>query len=75
MHVPQKQRKLQRLPGSSANGRVRHRATHRNHVRSYDSLTERTEDGRQLRILVLIDEFTWPSWLLLTSGVKVVRAG
>jgi hypothetical protein len=27
-------------------------------VWSYDFLTERTEDGRQLRILVVIDEFT-----------------
>ena len=58
MQVPQKQRKHRRLPGSSANGCVRHRATHRNHVWSYDFLTERTEDGRQLRILVVIDEFT-----------------
>jgi putative transposase len=58
MQVPQKQRKRRRLPGSSANGCVRHRATHRNHVWSYDFLTERTEDGRQLRILVVIDEFT-----------------
>jgi transposase InsO family protein len=31
---------------------------HRNHVWIYDFLTERTEDGRQLRILVVIDEFT-----------------
>ena len=58
MQVPQKQRKRRRLPGSSANGCVRHRAPHRNHVWSYDFLTERTEDGRQLRILVVIDEFT-----------------
>ena len=58
MQVPQKQRKRRRLPGSSANGCVRHRATHRNHVWSYDFLTERTEDGRQQRILVVIDEFT-----------------
>jgi len=42
----------------SANGCVRHRSMHRNHVWSYDFLTERTEDGRQLRILVVIDEFT-----------------
>ncbi len=55
---PRKQRKRRRLPGGSANGCVRHRATHRNHVWSYDFLTERTEDGRQLRILVVIDEFT-----------------
>jgi hypothetical protein len=46
MQVPQKQRKRRRLPGSSANGCVRHRATHRNHVWSYDFLAERTEDGR-----------------------------
>jgi putative transposase len=58
MQVPRKQRKRRRLPGSSANGCVRHRATHRNHVWSYDFLAERTEDGRQLRILVVIDEFT-----------------
>ena len=58
MQVPQKQRKRRRLPGSSTNGCVRHRAQYRNHVWSYDFLTERTEDGRQLRILVVIDEFT-----------------
>ena len=58
MQVPRKQRKRRRLPGMSANGCVRHRSTHRNHVWSYDFLTERTEDGRQLRILVVIDEFT-----------------
>ena len=58
MQVQRKQRKRRRLPESSANGCVRHRATYRNHVWSYDFLTERTEDGRQLRILVVIDEFT-----------------
>ncbi len=58
MQVPRKQRKLRRMPGMSANGCVRHRSMHRNHVWSYDVLTERTEDGRQLRILVVIDEFT-----------------
>jgi hypothetical protein len=58
MQVPKKQRKRRRLLGASANGCVRHRATHRNHVWSYDFLTERTEDGRHLRILVVIDEFT-----------------
>ena len=58
MQVPRKQRKRRRLPGSSANGCVRRRALHRNHVWSYDFLTERTEDGRQLRIRVVIDEFT-----------------
>jgi transposase InsO family protein len=58
LQVPRKQHKRRRLPGSSENSCVRHKATHRNHVWSYDFLTERTEDGRQLRLLVVIDEFT-----------------
>ncbi len=58
LQVPRKQHKRRRLPGNSENSCVRHRATHRNHVWSYDFLTERTEDGRQLRLLVVIDEFT-----------------
>ena len=56
--VPGKQRKRRRLPGRSENGCVRHRALHRNHVWSYDFLLDRTEDGRQLKLLVVIDEFT-----------------
>jgi len=58
LQVPEKQRKRRRLPGNSHNGCIRHRATHRNHVWSYDFLMDRTEDGRQLKLLVVIDEFT-----------------
>jgi putative transposase len=58
MQVPKKQRKRRRMPGISANSCVRRRATHRNHVWSYDFVTERTEDGCQLKLLVVIDEFT-----------------
>jgi transposase InsO family protein len=58
LQVPGKQRKRRRLPGQSANGCIRHQALHRNHVWSYDFLTDRTEDGRQLKLLVVIDEFT-----------------
>ena len=58
MQVPKKHRKRRRLPGTSANGCVRHRAMHPNHVWSYDFVTDRTEDGRQLKLLVVIDEFT-----------------
>ena len=58
MQVPAKQHKRRRLPGSSANGCVRHKATHRNHVWSYDFLADRTEDGRQLKLLAVLDEFT-----------------
>ena len=58
--MPKKQRKRRRLPGSggSHNSCVRYRAMHRNHVWSYDFVTERTEDGRQLKLLVVLDEFT-----------------
>ena len=36
----------------------RHRELYRNHVWSYASLIDRTEDGRQRKLLVVIDEFT-----------------
>ncbi|MDP6107094.1 MAG: IS3 family transposase, partial [Candidatus Brocadiia bacterium] len=58
LQVPQKQRKRRRLPGSSAGGIVRHRAKRPNHVWSYDFLADRTEDGRQLKLLAVIDEYT-----------------
>ncbi len=45
--------------GTSAQGCVRHRAQHPNHVWSYDFVAEQTVDGRRLKIFVLIDEFTW----------------
>ena len=52
------QHKRRRLPGHSGNGRVRRRATHRNHVWTYDFLTKRTQDGRRFKLLVVLDEFT-----------------
>jgi len=58
LQVPRKQRKRRRLPGNSENGCICHKATHRNHVWSYDFLTDRMEDGRRLKMLVVIDEFT-----------------
>jgi transposase InsO family protein len=58
LQVPQKQHRRRRLPGSSGNSCMRHKARHANHVWSYDFLTDRTEDGRQLKLLVVIDEFT-----------------
>ncbi len=58
LQVPTKQHKRRRFPGNSDNGCVRYRAAHGNHVWSYDFLMDRTEDGRQLKLLVVIDEFT-----------------
>ena len=58
LQVPGKQHKRRRLPGHSAHGCVRHRAMYPHHVWSYDFLSDRTEEGRQLKVLVVIDEFT-----------------
>ena len=58
MQVPRKQHRKRRFSGCSANSCVRHRAEYKDHVWSYDFVTDRTEDGRQLRLLVVIDEYT-----------------
>ena len=58
MQVPRKQHRKRRLPGGSQNGCIRRRAEHINHVWSYDFLIDRTEDGRQLKLLAVIDEHT-----------------
>ena len=58
MQVPRKQHRRRRFPGGSENSCVRHRAKHKDHVWSYDFLNDRTEDGRQFRLLAVIDEYT-----------------
>ena len=59
MQVPKKQCRRRRLPrGGSENSCVRRRAEHKDHVWSYDFVADRLEDGRQIRLLVVIDEFT-----------------
>jgi putative transposase len=55
--VPQKQRKKRRL-GSSANGIVRFRPLHKNHVWTWDFIHDRDERGRPLKWLSLVDEYT-----------------
>jgi len=57
LKVPQRQPKRGRLwlnDGSC----VRRRAERRNHVWSYDFVLDRTHDGRPVRTLVVVDEFT-----------------
>jgi len=57
LKVPQKQPKRRRLwlnDGSC----IRLRPEHRNHVWSYDFVAERTSDGRPLRMLNIVDEFS-----------------
>jgi len=57
LKVPQKQRKKRRL-GHSANGILRRRPEHPNHVWCYDFLKDQTTDGRPLKLLPIEDEYT-----------------
>ena len=57
LKVPRKQKPRSRLwlnDGSC----IRLRPTHRNHVWSYDFVEAQTHDGRKVRLMTLIDEFT-----------------
>ena len=57
LKVPKKQRKKRRL-GCSDNNCVRKRAEYINHVWSYDFVMDQTEDGRPLKMLPVLDEYT-----------------
>ena len=57
LKVPQKQRKRRRL-GSSDNGVVRRRPEYLHHVWSYDFIEDQTSDGRRLKMLPVLDEFS-----------------
>jgi len=57
LRVPKKQRKKRRL-GSSANGCARRRAAHRDDVWCWDFIHDRTADGRPLKWLSVVDEYT-----------------
>ena len=57
LKVPQKQRKRRRL-GHSGNSCTRRKAEHANHVWSYDFVLDQTSDGRRLKLLPVVDEFT-----------------
>jgi transposase InsO family protein len=60
MQVPKKQCKRRRTSacGGSENSCVQKRPLRPNHIWSYDFVEDRTERGRKLRMLVVIDEFT-----------------
>ena len=66
LKVPKRQPKRGRLwlnDGSC----VRLRSTHRNHVWSYDFVSEHTHDGRPLKIMTLIDEYSRECLALLVE--------
>lgn len=56
--VPQRRLRKRRRLGTSENGCVRLKAAYPNHVWSCDFLYDRTEDGRQLKIMPIVDEYT-----------------
>lgn len=55
--VPRRQRKKGRL-GSSANGCAHLKPLYRNHVWSYDFTMDQTADGRRLKLMPVLDEYT-----------------
>jgi len=57
LKVPKRQRKRRHL-GCGGNGVVRRRAERPNHVWTYDFLMDQTSDGRRLKFLPVVDEFT-----------------
>ena len=57
LKVPAKRHKKRRV-GSSEGGVIRRRATHKDHVWAWDFIHDRTEDGRPLKWLSVVDEHT-----------------
>jgi len=57
LKVPTKERKRGRL-GSSENSCTRRRAEYIDHVWSYDFAMDATEDGRRLKVMPIVDEYS-----------------
>jgi transposase InsO family protein len=58
LQVPRKQHKKRHYDGGGENACHRKRPEYYNHVWSYDFLSERLENSRRVKMLVVIDEFT-----------------
>lgn len=58
LKVPQKQHKKRRLTGSSENSVARRSAEYPGHVWSYDFTMDGTEDGRILKLMPVVEEYT-----------------
>jgi putative transposase len=57
LKVPKKQRKRKRL-GCSENSCTRKRPEYINHLWSYDFVMDQSEEGKTLKVLPILDEFT-----------------
>jgi transposase InsO family protein len=66
LKVPQKQPKRGRLWFNDGSC-VRLRTTHRNHVWSYDFVADRTHDGRSVKMLTFIDEYSRECLAIVTE--------
>jgi len=58
LRVPQRRGKKKRYNGNGLNACDRRPAQYMNHIWSYDIMEDRLENGRKVRILNVIDEFT-----------------
>ena len=57
LKIPRRVKKRRR-PGHSGNGCTRRRATRVNEVWSYDFVFDQTSDGRRLKVLPIVDEYS-----------------
>jgi transposase InsO family protein len=73
LKVPRKKRKKRRL-GHSGNGCARRRPERINHVWAWDFIHDRTADGRPLKWLTLVDEFTRECLALEVARGMTARA-
>jgi putative transposase len=58
LKVPQRQHKSRRLMGGSENGITKRRAEYPDHVWSYDFAMDSTEEGRRLKMMPVVDEYS-----------------
>ncbi len=58
LQVPRKKRKRLRAANPGQNSTVRHAPEHRNHIWCYDFMFDTTADGRTLKLLPVLDEYT-----------------
>lgn len=66
LRVVRRTRKRRRLGGGGPEA-ARLRATHKNHVWSYDFIMDQTEDGQRLKMLPVLDEYTRESHAILVD--------
>ena len=67
LKVPHKQHKRRRLVGGSENGVSRRKAEYPGHVWSYDFAFDGTEDGRRLKLMPVVEEYTRECLALATE--------